>query len=103
MWHFLGNRLLTLLSNVATNLRLSDMETGYKVFRGDLIRRVAPTLRECRFGIEPEITAKMARIRGVRICERPIHYSARGYAQGKKIGWRDGVWAVWCILRYGLG
>jgi hypothetical protein len=101
--HFLGNRLLTLLSNAATNLRLSDMETCYKVFRGDLIRRVAPTLRECRFGIEPEITAKVARIRGVRICERPIHYAARGYAQGKKIGWRDGVWAVWCILRYGLG
>ncbi|HTU26249.1 MAG TPA: glycosyltransferase family 2 protein [Pirellulales bacterium] len=100
--HFLGNRLLTLLSNVATNLRLSDMETGYKVFRGDLIRRVAPTLREARFGIEPEITAKLARMRGVRICERPIHYAARGYAQGKKIGWRDGVWTVWCIVRYGL-
>lgn len=102
-WHFIGNRLLTLLSNVATNLRLSDMETGYKVFRGDLIRRVAPTLRECRFGIEPELTAKVARIRGVRICERPIHYAARGYSQGKKIGWRDGVCAVWCILRYALG
>jgi glycosyltransferase involved in cell wall biosynthesis len=102
-WHWLGNRLLTLLSNVATNLRLSDMETGYKVFRGDLIRRVAPTLRECRFGIEPELTAKVARIRGVRICERPIRYAARSYAQGKKIGWRDGVWAVWCILRYSWG
>ena len=103
LWHFVGNRLLTLLSNMATNLHLSDMETGYKVFRGDLIRQVAPTLRECRFGIEPEITAKIARIRGVRICERPIHYSARGYAQGKKIGWRDGVRAVWCILRYAWG
>ena len=61
-----------------------------------------PSLRECGFGIEPEITAKIARIRGVRICERPIHYAARGYAQGKKIGWRDGVWTIWCILRYGL-
>jgi glycosyltransferase involved in cell wall biosynthesis len=102
LWHFCGNRLLTLLSNAATNLRLSDMETGYKVFRGDLIRRIAPTLRECRFGIEPEITAKVARIRGVRICERPIRYSGRGYAQGKKIGWRDGFWAIWCILRYAV-
>ncbi|HEX4142615.1 MAG TPA: glycosyltransferase family 2 protein [Pirellulales bacterium] len=102
LWHFFGNRLLTMLSNVVTNLRLSDMETGYKVFRGDLIRRLAPTLRECRFGIEPEITAKIARIRGVRICERPIHYAGRSYAEGKKIGWRDGVWAVWCILRYGV-
>jgi glycosyltransferase involved in cell wall biosynthesis len=101
--HVMGNRGLTLLSNALTNLRLSDMETCYKVFRGDLIRRVAPTLRESRFGIEPELTAKIARIRGVRVCERPIRYSARSYAQGKKIGWRDALWAVWCIFRYGLG
>jgi glycosyltransferase involved in cell wall biosynthesis len=101
--HRFANRLLTSLSNMATNLRLSDMETGHKVFRGDLIRKIAPTLRECGFGIEPEITAKLARMRGVRICERPIRYAARGYAQGKKIGWRDGVWTLWCILRYAWG
>ena len=101
--HWLGNRLLTVLSNALTHLRLSDMETGYKVFRGDLIRRLAPGLRECRFGIEPEITAKVARIEGVRICERPIHYQARGYAQGKKIGWRDAVASLWCIFRYARG
>jgi hypothetical protein len=78
------------------------METCYKVFRGDLIRRLAPQLRESRFGIEPELTARIARIPHLRICERGIRYCGRTYAEGKKINWRDGVRAVWCILRYGL-
>jgi glycosyltransferase involved in cell wall biosynthesis len=99
-WHSAGNRLLTLLSNVRTNLNLTDIETCYKMFRRELIEQIAPTLRERRFGIEPELTAKVARIPGVRIYERPINYSGRTYAQGKKIGWRDGLRALWCILRY---
>jgi glycosyltransferase involved in cell wall biosynthesis len=102
LWHMAGNQLLTLLSNVFTNLNLSDMETCYKVFRGDLIRRLAPELREKRFGIEPELTARIARIPRVRVFERSIRYSGRTYAEGKKICWRDGVRAVWCIVRYGL-
>ncbi|MEX0675494.1 MAG: glycosyltransferase family 2 protein [Pirellulales bacterium] len=99
-WHSAGNRFLTLLSNVFTNLNLTDIETCYKMFRRELIQQIAPTLRENRFGIEPELTAKVARIPGVRIYERPINYSGRTYAQGKKIGWRDGLRALWCILRY---
>ena len=83
-----------------TNLNLTDIETCYKMFRRELIQRIAPTLRERRFGVEPELTAKVARIPGVRIYERPINYSGRTYAQGKKIGWRDGLRALWCILRY---
>jgi glycosyltransferase involved in cell wall biosynthesis len=99
-WHAAGNRLLTLLSNLSTNLNLSDIESCYKVFRRDVIDQIAPTLVEKRFGIEPELTAKVARIPGVRIFERPISYSGRTYAQGKKIGWRDGFRALWCILKY---
>jgi glycosyltransferase involved in cell wall biosynthesis len=99
-WHSAGNRLLTLLSNLSTNLNLSDIETCYKVFRREIIQQIAPTLREKRFGIEPELTAKVARIPGVRIYERPISYSGRTYAQGKKINWRDGLRALWCILKY---
>jgi len=99
-WHSAGNRFLTLVSNVFTNLNLTDIETCYKMFRRELIQRIAPTLRERRFGIEPELTAKLARVPGVRIYERPINYSGRTYAQGKKIGWRDGIRALWCILRY---
>lgn len=102
-WHYVGNRFLTLLSNVFTNLNLSDMETCYKVFRRDVIARVAPTLRENRFGIEPEMTAKVASIPEVRIFERPISYSGRTYAQGKKITWRDGCRALWCIWKYRRG
>jgi len=102
-WHYLGNRLLTLLSNALTNLNLSDMETCYKVFRRDVIQRIAPTLRENRFGIEPEITAKVASLPGIRIYERPIRYFGRTYAQGKKITWRDGLRALWCIVRYRRG
>jgi len=99
-WHSAGNRFLTLVSNVFTNLNLSDIETCYKMFRREIIEQIAPTLRENRFGIEPELTAKVARLPGVRIYERPISYSGRTYAQGKKIGWRDGFRALWCILRY---
>ena len=99
-WHSAGNRFLTLLSNLVTNLNLSDIETCYKVFRREIIQQIAPTLAEKRFGVEPELTAKVARIPGVRIYERPISYSGRTYAQGKKIGWRDGIRAIWCILKY---
>jgi glycosyltransferase involved in cell wall biosynthesis len=99
-WHFAGNRLLTLVSNAFTNLNLSDMETCYKVFRRDVIARLAPTLVEQRFGVEPELTAKLARLPGVRIVERPVSYAGRSYAQGKKIGWRDGLRALWAIMRY---
>jgi glycosyltransferase involved in cell wall biosynthesis len=96
-WHSVGNRLLTLLSNAASNLNLTDMETCYKVFRRDVLARV--TIEEARFGFEPEITAKVARM-GVRIYEVPISYYGRTYAEGKKAAWRDGCRALWCILRY---
>lgn len=98
-WHYLGNRFLTLLSNAVTNLNLTDMECCYKLFRTEVLRRVQ--LKEERFGFEPEVTAKIARI-GVRIYEVGISYSGRTYEEGKKIGWRDGVRAIWCIFKYGL-
>jgi len=98
-WHYVGNRLLTLLSNAVTNLNLTDMETCYKLFRADVLRRIE--LREDRFGFEPEITAKVARL-GVRIYEVGISYSGRTYEEGKKIHWRDGIEALACIVKYGL-
>jgi len=98
-WHSVGNRFLTLLSNAFTNLNLTDMETCFKLFRADVLKRIS--LREDRFGIEPEVTAKVARLR-VRIYEVGISYSGRTYDEGKKIGWRDGVRAIWCIFKYGL-
>ena len=98
-WHSVANRLLTLLSNVFTNLNLTDMESGYKVFRREVLTGL--TIEEERFGFEPEIVAKVARGRW-RIYEVGISYSGRTYAEGKKIHWRDGVRAVWCILKYGL-
>ncbi|MEM6794753.1 MAG: glycosyltransferase family 2 protein [Acidobacteriota bacterium] len=98
-WHYQGNRALTTLSNMLTDLNLSDMETCYKVFRGDLLRSLE--LSSNRFGIEPELTAKVAKARA-RIFEVPISYNGRTYAEGKKIGWKDGVAAVWAILRYNL-
>ena len=100
-WHSVGNRVLTLLSNAFTDLNLTDMETCYKVFRTELIRDVLPTLKQDRFGFEPEVTAKIAR-RRARVYEVSISYAGRTYAEGKKIGWRDGVSALWCILRYGV-
>jgi glycosyltransferase involved in cell wall biosynthesis len=98
-WHSLANRVLTTLSNFFTDLHLTDMETCYKVFRREIIQELAPRLKQNRFGIEPEITAKLAR-RGHRIYEVAIGYNARTRLQGKKIGWRDGINALWCILRY---
>jgi glycosyltransferase involved in cell wall biosynthesis len=96
-WHSLGNRFLTLLSNAFTNLNLTDMETCYKMFRREVIQAIA--LEENRFGFEPEVTAKIAAMR-CRVYEVGISYSGRTYEEGKKIGWRDGVRAVWCILKY---
>jgi glycosyltransferase involved in cell wall biosynthesis len=96
-WHSVGNRLLTSASNMFTNLNLTDMETCYKAFRREIIQSL--DLRENRFGIEPELTAKVAR-RGYRIYEVGISYSGRTYAEGKKIGWRDGIQAARCIIRY---
>ncbi len=96
-WHYVGNRILTTASNVATNLNLSDMETCYKVFRRDLLQELS--IEEDRFGIEPELTAKVART-GCRVYEVGISYAGRTYAEGKKIGWRDGFLALRCIIRY---
>ena len=96
-WHSVGNRFLTLLSNMFTNLNLTDMETCYKVFRREILGKI--TLREDRFGFEPEITAKVAKLK-CRIYEVGISYSGRTYEEGKKIGWKDGVRALWCIVKY---
>jgi glycosyltransferase involved in cell wall biosynthesis len=99
-WHTMGNRLLTVLSNMFTNLNLSDMETCYKLFRAELIKSI--DLRESRFGFEPEVTAKIARIPNVRIYEVGISYYGRTYGEGKKINWKDGCKALYCIVRYNL-
>ncbi len=96
-WHYVGNRVLTALSNMFTNLNLSDMETGYKIFRASLLGRLR--LKSNRFGFEPEFTAKVARL-GCRVYEVPIAYHGRGYDAGKKITWRDGIAAIACIVRY---
>lgn len=98
-WHSVGNGLLTLLSNMFTNLNLTDMETGYKAFRREVIQAI--TIEENRFGFEPEITAKIAK-RNCRIYEVGISYHGRTYQQGKKIGWKDGLWAIWCIIKYNM-
>lgn len=98
-WHTVANRFLTLLSNVTTNLNLTDMETGYKAFRLEVIRRIR--IESSRFGVEPEITAKVARL-GYRVYEVPIRYHGRSYAEGKKITWKDGVKAIWAIIRFGV-
>jgi glycosyltransferase involved in cell wall biosynthesis len=97
-WHSIGNRLLTFLSNACTNQNLTDMETGYKLFRTSILRTVS--LRERRFGFEPEVTAKVGAIQGIRIYEVGISYYGRTYKEGKKIKWRDGVRTVFCILKY---
>lgn len=99
-WHTLGNKLLTALSNMFTNLNLTDMETCYKLFRADIIKNIK--LNEKRFGFEPEVTARIARIPNIRIYEVGISYYGRTYAEGKKIGWKDGFRAMWCILKYNL-
>ena len=98
-WHMVGNKFLTLLSNMGTNINLTDMETCYKMFRREVLQKV--TIEENRFGFEPEITAKVAKL-GVVIYEVGISYYGRTYAEGKKIGWRDGVRALWAIFKYNL-
>ena len=96
-WHSVGNKILTTLSNMATDLNLTDMETCYKTFRREIIQKIQ--IEEYRFGFEPEITARVARLK-VRVYEVAISYYGRTYAEGKKIGWRDGIHALWCILKY---
>jgi glycosyltransferase involved in cell wall biosynthesis len=98
-WHSVGNRLLTLISNMFTNLNLTDMETGYKVFRREIIQAIK--LEQNRFGFEPEVTVKIARMK-LRIYEVGISYYGRTYEEGKKIGWKDGLKALWCILKYSI-
>ena len=98
-WHYLGNSFITFVSNIFTNLNLTDIETCYKVFRAEVIRAI--TIEENRFGFEPEITAKIAKKR-YRLYEIGISYSGRDYSEGKKIGWKDGFRAIWCILKYNL-
>ncbi|NJO79634.1 MAG: glycosyltransferase family 2 protein [Cyanobacteria bacterium RM1_2_2] len=98
-WHMVGNKFLTTLSNMLTNINLTDMETCYKAFRREVIQAVQ--IEENRFGFEPEITAKVAKM-GCRIYEVGISYYGRTYREGKKIGWKDGVWAIYCILKYNL-
>ena len=99
-WHTIGNRFLTFLSNMFTNLNLSDMETCYKLFNTKIIQSIP--LTERRFGFEPEVTAKISRVSKIRIYEVGISYYGRTYEEGKKIGWKDGVRAIYCILKYGL-
>jgi glycosyltransferase involved in cell wall biosynthesis len=99
-WHTIGNRFLTFMSNMFTNLNLTDMETCYKLFKTEMIQNIS--LLENRFGFEPEITAKISRIPNIRIYEVGISYYGRTYAEGKKIGWKDGFRALYCITKYGL-
>ncbi len=98
-WHYVGNAFLTTLSNMFTNINLTDMETGYKAFRRSVLEAI--TLEEDRFGFEPEITAKISKL-NIRVYEVGISYHGRTYSEGKKIGWKDGVWAIWCILKHNL-
>ncbi|RYZ89719.1 MAG: glycosyltransferase family 2 protein [Proteobacteria bacterium] len=99
-WHSIGNRILTFLSNMLTNLNLTDMETCYKLFRSDVIKSI--NLKENRFGFEPEVTAKISKIPKIRIYEVGISYYGRTFEEGKKIGWRDGFRAIYCIIKYGF-
>lgn len=99
-WHSIGNKMLTFLSNALTNLNLSDMETCYKLWRADIIKSIK--LKEKRFGFEPEVTAKTSRIPNIRIYEVGISYYGRTYAEGKKINWKDGFRAIYCILKYNI-
>lgn len=99
-WHTIGNKILTFMSNMFTNLNLSDMETCYKLFKADIIKNIK--LKEKRFGFEPEVTSKIARIPEIRIYEVGISYYGRTYKEGKKIGWKDGMRAIYCILKYNL-
>jgi glycosyltransferase involved in cell wall biosynthesis len=102
LWHQGANQLITFCAQLVSGYRFTDVETCYKMFRRELLQDIVPTLREKRFGIEIELTFKLVRQPGVRFFERPIRYARRSYAEGKKIGWRDGCAALWCILRYGF-
>ena len=99
-WHSIGNKILTFISNALTNLNLTDMETCYKMWRAEVIQPIQ--LKENRFGFEPEVTAKISRIKGIRIYEVGISYYGRTYAEGKKINWKDGFRAIYCILKYNI-
>lgn len=99
-WHSIGNKFLTFLSNMFTNLNLTDMETCYKLVRSDIAKGLR--LKEKRFGFEPELTAKLSRVKGIRIYEVGISYYGRTYEEGKKIGWKDGFRAIWCIMKYNI-
>lgn len=99
-WHSIGNKMLTFLSNMFTNLNLTDMETCYKMMRSDIVKKLV--LQEPRFGFEPEVTARLSRVPDIKIFEVGISYYGRTYAEGKKISWKDGFWAIWCILKYNL-
>jgi glycosyltransferase involved in cell wall biosynthesis len=99
-WHSYGNNVLTLLSNLFTNLNLTDMEVGFKMFKSSALKQI--TLKENRFGFEPEVTAKISRVKDIRIYEVGISYYGRTYSEGKKINWRDGVRALYCILKYNI-
>jgi hypothetical protein len=99
-WHSIGNRFLTFLSNMFTNLNLTDMETCYKLFRTEIIQKIR--LKEDRFGFEPEVTAKISKLKNIRIYEVGISYYGRTYQEGKKINWKDGLRAIYCIIKYGL-
>jgi glycosyltransferase involved in cell wall biosynthesis len=99
-WHTIGNKFLTFFSNMFSNLNLTDMETCYKLFKSDVLKSIQ--LKEKRFGFEPEVTQKISRIKGIRIYEVGISYYGRTYQEGKKIGWKDGFHAIFCIIKYGL-
>jgi len=101
-WHYVINKSLTTISNMLTNLNLTDMETGFKVFRGDIIRKIAPKLESKRFGFEPEITARISKVSEIKIYEVGISYSGRTYKEGKKITWKDGIKALFEIIKYNL-
>ncbi|MDD4086656.1 MAG: glycosyltransferase family 2 protein [Bacteroidales bacterium] len=99
-WHSIGNKFLTSVSNIFTNLNLTDMESGYKLFKREILQSI--NLKENRFGFEPEVTAKISRIKDIRIYEVGISYYGRTYAEGKKINWQDGFRAIWCVLKYNI-
>jgi glycosyltransferase involved in cell wall biosynthesis len=99
-FHTIGNKLLTFFSNLFTGLNLTDMETGYKMFKTSILKQVV--LKENRFGFEPEITAKISKIKKIRIFEVGIAYYGRTYSDGKKVNWADGFWAIWCVLKYNI-
>lgn len=101
-WHSVMNKFLTTLSNMFTNINLTDMETCYKVFRGNLIRKIAPNLKSKKFGFEPEITAKISKIKNIKIYEVGISYFGRTYEEGKHIGWKDGLEAIYTIIKYNI-